>query len=160
MCVRTDESKRTKGNEKMNEQLNKLYSDTEATPAYSPEEIAGFLDDLYLVGPHKPLGYLPLDTLEQICGVGREVMQQQLEERGLRVLIFSLAESNVWSGALYAYDERALADVLSEGESILRRTGWPLEPELFVRNLNILAEDEELYRLIMVAFSDPRLRSN
>jgi len=86
-------------------------------------------------------------------------MQQQLEERGLRVLLFSLAESNVWSGALYAYDEIALSKVLTQGKSILLRTGWPLDPEKFVRNLNILAEDEELYKLIMVAFSDPRLRN-
>lgn len=85
-------------------------------------------------------------------------MRTELEKKGLTVLQFSEDESDIGSGALFAYDEQALDKVLQEGAHILEKNGWPTQPAEFVRHLKVPAEDPELYKLVMQAFSDPRLR--
>lgn len=142
----------------MSLRVDRVRYQSEPEKVYTAEEIANFLSDLYRVGPEKPLGYLPLNTLEVICGVGRAEMIALLESKRLQVILFTnQSETNVWSGALYAYDAEALARVLNEGRQTLEQNGWPTEPDPFVRYLYVTATDPDLYRLIMVAFSDPRL---
>lgn len=128
------------------------------TPSYSEDERQKLLNDLRLVGEEKPLGYLPISTLREICGVEPKKMREELETKGLVVIEFAREEIGVGSGALYAYDRGALGRVLESGRPILEKNGWPTDPDEFVRHLKVFAEDPDLYNLVMRAFADPRLR--
>ena len=115
------------------------------------------LNDLRLVGEEKPLGYLPILTLRKIC-IDPQKMREELESKGIVVVEFKDEECRVPGGALYAYDRNALGRLLESGKTILEKNGWPTEPDGFVRNLKVFGEDPDLYRLIMHAFADPRLK--
>ena len=117
------------------------------------QEALVFLDDLKRVGPDKPVGYLPLRTLIEVCRVNPLTMKQELEERGLKVLILRERDIGTRSGALYAYDEAALQELLHNNKDILNRAGWPSDPELFVRKLKIIQQPgTDIYSLIARAF--------
>jgi hypothetical protein len=116
------------------------------------------LNDLRLVGEEKPLGYLPISTLKKICGTDPQTMRDELEPKGIIVVEFKEDECRVPGGALYAYDRNALGRLLDSGKAILEKNGWPTEPDGFVRHLKVFGEDPDLYRLIMHAFADPRLK--
>ena len=123
---------------------------------YSEVEKQKIIEDLTLVGKDKPVGYISLMKLVGVCGVNVEEFKLELENKGLVVLELSREESSIGGGALYAYDKNALNEVLLSGKSILEQNGWPVEPDEFVRHLNVFAEDPNLYNLIMKAFADTR----
>lgn len=124
---------------------------------YSYKEQKTLLEDLRLVGQDKPVGYLPIKTLIEVCYVRPEDMQRELEAKGLVVLRLSEKESNVSGGALYAYDRTALAKILDSNKTVLEKNKWPTDPDKFVRHLRVTAKDPDLYRIIMQVFADPRL---
>jgi hypothetical protein len=123
---------------------------------YSPAEIESLLfNSLGRVGKDKPLGYLPIGVLTDICKVDIDELKDELEARGLMVLGLNEKESSVMTGALFAYDFEALSRVLKSGRQVLERSGWPTEPEAFVRHLNIVVrENPDLYALIEDAYGD------
>lgn len=114
-----------------------------------------YLTDLTDVGPTKPLGYLPLQTLR-----GYHIDLQQLEAtllaRGLSVLRTDPTESHIRSGALYAYHEPSLRALLERSARVLTVAAWPTEPTAFVQAVDTLTapRDTELYELVAEAFGD------
>ena len=135
-------------------------SSSPETPSCSREERQQLLNHLELVGDTKPVGYLPLSTLVEICGVDPESKKAELEAKGLVVHKFNYPEeTGVDSGALYAYSHEALSRILQSNRQILEQNGWPVEPDEFVRHLKVFAEDRALYRLVMQVFADPRLQN-
>ncbi len=56
----------------------------------------------------KPLGYLPLATLDQHLEMEVGGIAASLEKRGLKTKIFQADECCIKSGALYVYDPSAL----------------------------------------------------
>lgn len=123
---------------------------------YHEVYIREILSDLKDVGPQKPLGYLPIDTLKDICGVDVEGFAETLRDKDLKTIVLSMKESRVgWNGALYAYHEDSLRKLLKEHEELLVKYGWPSEPEAFVRYLNNLAPPKTLlFDLVADAFND------
>lgn len=135
-------------------------SSSPETPSYSKEEKQKLLNDLELVGDKKPVGYLPLSTLVEICGVDPESKKAELEAKGLVVHQFNYPEeTTVVGGALYTYSHEALSRILQSNRQILEQNGWPVEPDEFVRHLKVFAEDRALYRLVMQVFADYRLQN-
>lgn len=123
--------------------------------SFPSKEIERMLNDLRLVGPNKPVGYLPLSTITGICKTDVAKLTQDLEQKGLKTIIFNQQESNVGGGALYAYDENALHKLLDTNKNLLTNSGWPTEPELFIRNLKNHAERKtELFDLVADSFGD------
>jgi hypothetical protein len=115
------------------------------------------LNDLRLVGPHKPLGNLPLSTIREDCGIEPEKLQKELENNGIKTLILTKEECSISSGALYVYDEEALAQLLKDNEKTLSEAGWPTQPVPFIRHLKVLAEPEtDLFNVIADAYGDKR----
>ncbi len=124
---------------------------------YSDEQISTFLGDLRRVGPTKPVGYLPISTITDICKFDPAAIEAELNARGLKTLVLGREECRVPAGALYAYDETALGSFLRERESVLRAASWPTEPEAFVRHLKALAPwRTELFDLVADAFGDKK----
>lgn len=127
------------------------------------QEKIKLLNDLYQVGPQKPLGYLPIDTLIDICKVNPEHFEQELQNKGLKTLKLNVEESRIaYHGALFAYDENALQKLLNEHQEILEKAGWPSDSEAFVRNLRIRVSNDDnapLFNLIADAFGDKKNRT-
>jgi hypothetical protein len=117
------------------------------------------LKDLLLVGPGKPMGYLPLGTIQ---ARGRDPIELavELKAAGLQTRIYTQNECGVASGALYVWDDRALKNLLGRYQNVLHAVGWKDDPADFVAHVAceaVSATDfPELYALIGIAFSDPR----
>mgnify|MGYP003394761672 FL=1 len=88
------------------------------------------LEDLRRVGPRKPLGYLPISTIQQVALVGDVVWEAV--SRGLNVLTVTEEQSRIRSGAVVIYDRTALAALLDASVHILLSARWPTDPETFV----------------------------
>lgn len=137
--------------EEFEQQLNK-YSEKE----YSEEEIKNLLDNLRRVGPEKPIGYLPISTLVDICKTDPATIEEELRQKGLKTIMLSCEESNIgYAGALFVYDEAALGLLLKTKEAILKAANWPTDPESFVRHLKVFAGHKtDLFDLVADAFGD------
>lgn len=121
------------------------------------ERINRIMDDLRQVGPQKPLGYLPINTLIKICQISPESVEKELHKKGLKTLRLEEEEeeTNVVGGALYAYDENSLQELLTNHQELLTKEGWPVESESFIRNLVVHAPQKtDLFNLIADAFND------
>jgi hypothetical protein len=112
-----------------------------------------YLDHLRKVGPDKPLGYLPLETIIKDCGISVDDLKEELEEKGLRTKIF--LEGRVAGGALYAYDEQTLRQLLSKNRNILKGR-LPIEPSQFVDFIatNYITPYTKLFDIVADAFGD------
>ncbi len=113
------------------------------------------LNDLRKVGPSKPLGYLPISTITELCGVTVEDMIQEAEQKGLSTRIIY---GNVYSGALYVWDETALNSHLAKHSNILGEAGWPMETVPFIEMTDRVTAPSKtpLFDLIADAYGDSR----
>jgi len=85
--------------------------------------------DLAKVGPRKPLGYMPLQDVEDPPDLKRG-----LESRGLSVFFLTEPESHIESGALVAYHRKALGRLLKSRRKVLVKNKWPDDPDVFARH--------------------------
>lgn len=117
------------------------------------------MDDLFKVGPRKPLGYLPLKTIRS-CGFKPGQVASDLENCELQTRFCTKEECKIVGGALYAWNHDALRELLDNNRSLLERNEWGITPDEFVQD--VIAKDAqkdlnpELYALVGKAFSDRR----
>jgi predicted RNase H-related nuclease YkuK (DUF458 family) len=117
------------------------------------------MEDLYNVGPHKPLGYLPQRTIETLYGESIVGTASRLQATGLKVRVLNQAETQIFSGALYAWDSVAVQKLLDLNRGICVEAQWPLEADAFVEKIwtTTAALDTPIYELIGVLFADHRM---
>jgi len=124
---------------------------------YFDEGLFGeLLKDLSMVGPDKPIGYLPLNTLNKM-GINYEDAKIFFENRGLKTLMLDEEKSNVVNGAFYVYDVEFLNRFLNREDNIniLKKNNWPIDADEFIKHLNESAEPKsKLFDLIADAFAD------
>jgi len=84
-----------------------------------------YLDDLLNVGKTKSLGYLPLSTIQQVCGASVEELIRYAESHNLGWVLLSKWRCSIASGALYFYDEPSLTAILNRNHACLSRAGVP-----------------------------------
>jgi hypothetical protein len=108
------------------------------------------------VGPTKPVGYLPLYTVEQFVQLTPEAVAAAAIARGLAVAQFGPAACCIKSGALYVYDRKALADLLQESADAVAAAGLPSDPDRFVAHIAAVWFDmaHPAYSLIARAFGE------
>lgn len=121
------------------------------------------LDDLYLVGKSKSLGYLPLHTLENLCGVSVEEIKTFANQNNLKYLILKNGECDIHSGAVYVFDDSMLSNILMENRAVLKNAGVPTENAidyiLFISNNTISSyKYPDAYAAIGKTFNDQRFR--
>lgn len=118
------------------------------------------MDDLYLVGPRKSLGYLPLGTITNICHEDVDAARSLSERNGLSTYQGTPEETHISGGALFVYDEKALGELLEVNKHLLDHYQWPTEPLEFIKKLGEGMVDYKhnraLFTLIAWAFNDPR----
>ena len=111
---------------------------------------------LAAVGNAKPVGYLPLATLEKHLAMDVTEVADSFGERGLKTRVFLANECCINSGALYVYDPSALQSVLNAASDVLERNKWPISAELFVDRLAKfwIEESDPVYPVIQRAFGN------
>jgi hypothetical protein len=108
------------------------------------------------VGPRKPVGYLPLDTLRLFAKVRLADMVRDAARRGLEVAVFRPKQCCIKSGALYLYDRAALSALLDANADLLTASGISAEPKRFVAYIaaNWLEPTHPACVVIAKAFAD------
>jgi hypothetical protein len=112
--------------------------------------------NLAAVGNAKPLGYLPLATLEKHLAMDVTEVADSFEKRGLKTRVFLANECCISSGALYVYDPSGLQSVLNAASDVLARNKWPVSAELFVDQLAKcwVEQSDPVHAVIQRAFGD------
>lgn len=126
------------------------------------------LENLLDVGPSKPMGYLPRAMLEKY---GHHVDEVAVMLREMGLVVVDVEEFKPRSikrrgfGAptsLFAYDERALQNLMDQNASILDVASWPRDAAGFVEHVIAITvskkENPDLYALIGKTFNDARFR--
>src|SRR3981189_978847 len=98
-------------------------------------DIASILNPHWRLGPHKPVSYLPIRTIESVLGLSVDEYWAMIEQAGFRCLVIPASESCIASGSVHAYSELALADVLRAHATALSEHRWPTSSEAFVRRI-------------------------
>lgn len=107
------------------------------------------------VGPDKPVGYLPIETIESYTGKNLEDVMVYLKNKGLEVKIFTGPEWPGFNGALYVYDKAVLQRLLDENRQILLEAYWPTSADDFVANLKKQEKiGTPIFKIIANAFGD------
>jgi hypothetical protein len=127
------------------------------TPAHlSDEQRNALLQSLTAVGWSKPIGYLPLYTIEKFLRLTPQVLADAAAKRGLATVQFAAAACCIKSGAFYAYHRQALARLLQANAATVCAAGLPLDPDGFVSQIaTVWFEEQHLaYPVIAAAFGD------
>jgi hypothetical protein len=125
-------------------------------PELSEHDRRALLRSLMEVGPSKPVGYLPLYTIEDFVLQTPEAVAAAATARGLTTAQFGSAACCIKSGALYVYDREALASLLRERADALFAAGLPLDPDRFVAHIATVwfEKDHPAYPIIARVFGD------
>jgi hypothetical protein len=111
-------------------------------PALADNERRAILRSLDDVGPSKPVGYLPLRTLEKLLLLSPDAVAAGLTARGLATARFASDEACIRSGALYVFHRTALHALLTQHADAVRIAGLPLDPDRFVARIATTWFDE------------------
>ena len=120
------------------------------------EQRADILDSFTRVGPDKAIGYLPIPTVLKILRLTIPTVEREFASGHRRVLPLGPDESCIDGGAVYGFDQLALAALLRTSSGQLASLGWPADNEGFVRKIAAewLAPDHPLMGLVREAFAD------
>jgi hypothetical protein len=121
----------------------------------SPDAIR-ILDDLRNIGPDKPLGYLPISTINKYLKSDMQNLIREAEEKGLFVKIFRDGEVPITGGALFMADVTALDQLIKLHERTLKAFGWPIEPKEFLEYVATrhAPNKTKLFDVVADAFAD------
>lgn len=115
--------------------------------------------DLINVGKEKPLGYLPISTIEKY-GKNINYFKKYAKENNLGFKIIN--DCNIWSGALYLYDKKSLKDTLNKYKHILKEASIPYTNIKFIDYIsnNSVRYDiqPDAFIVIGLTFNDERFR--
>jgi hypothetical protein len=119
-------------------------------------DIASILNAHLRLGPHKPVSYLPIRTIESVLGLSVGEYRAMIEQAGFRCLVIPANESCIASGSVHAYSEFALADLLSAHAIALSEHGWPTSSGAFVRRIATewLEDGHPVLPIVRIAFRD------
>jgi hypothetical protein len=87
------------------------------------------------VGPAKPIGYLPLDTIRDVLQTDPHALAHEAEANGLSAALLGPDQCCIRSGALYVFHRQSLEALLQSSSSILSASRWPLDPDRFVARI-------------------------
>jgi hypothetical protein len=106
------------------------------------------------VGPEKPLGYLPIDTIINVCKENPQQLTEEAKRKGLLVKYIHYQYHN--DIHLYMADQDALEELLQQNADVLKASGWPLEPEKFIEYIafKFAPEKTKLRDVVSDAFAD------
>lgn len=121
---------------------------------FSTEEAEGLMNDLLLVGSRKPLGYLPISTL-QMCRQDINSLVENARMRNLRAEVWGTDMCAIGSGAVFVWDAERVEQFIELNADLLAAVGWPDDHHMLVRGIarESVALDTPLHQLIDTLFS-------
>jgi hypothetical protein len=125
-------------------------------PEPNEDEEQALLRSLMDVGSCKPVGYLPLYTIQKFLNRTPEAVAAAAAARGLATVQFAPTACCIKSGALFVYHREALAALLQARANSVRDAGLPLDPDIFVTHIAAVwfDQDHPAYPIIAAAFGD------
>jgi hypothetical protein len=117
-------------------------SGREGRPGVSPFRKM-LLESRLDVGPRTAVSFLPIDTIEKELGLSVHAYVSMLEGAGHHAIVLGMEDCGIAPGAVYAYSENDLAEILKNSEPLLREQGWPTSPADFIRKLAAERLDEK-----------------
>ena len=120
------------------------------------DDISSILNAHRRLGPHKPVSYLPIRTIESVLGRSVGEYRMMIEQAGFSCLVTPANESCIASGSVHAYSEFALADILSAHATALSEHGWPSSSEAFVGRIATewLEDGHPVLPVVRIAFGN------
>lgn len=114
------------------------------------------LEEHVNLGPQKPVSYLPLRTVEKVIGLTASEYSSLITKNNNECIVFSAEECCINSGAIYAYDEASLREILNKNEVILVKYGCLTEPRDFIKKIATEWFDlgDPIMPVIRLAFGD------
>ena len=115
-------------------------------------------EDLLNVGSQKPLGYLPIDTMEETIPGSTKRMIQFAKENNLSIHKVNSGYGTM--GALFLYDKNTLDSFLKKYETILKNDNIPTNSEDFVKYVDTteVPENSKSFKIVGKAFGDSRFK--
>jgi|GEM_PF-1063881 len=119
------------------------------------------LDEHINVGRDKPMSYLPIKTIERVLGITVSDYRSRVEALGHKCAIFGAEACCIKSGAVYAYSDKELHNVLADHAEVLSANGWPTTSDEFVRRVasEWVEGNEYLAQAIKAAFGESVYRT-
>ncbi len=112
------------------------------------------LNDLLAVGPEKPVGSLPLETVEKLCRVDPRDVVAYLERAGISTVVGPTRRTKIL--VLTAYHRPTLQKMLDENRRILEDEGWPTDADGYAAYLQThIGHREPLHTFIAHTFANP-----
>jgi hypothetical protein len=108
------------------------------------------------VGPEKPVSYLPIRTVENVLGITLSAYRLLIENQGNRCAVFQPEDCCINSGAIYAYSEPDLVNILRNNHEVLIKHGWPIVPSDFIRRIasEWLGEESPIEPIVRKTFGE------
>jgi hypothetical protein len=127
-----------------------------STPSDHEEYLQHTLESHIKLGEKKPVSYLPIKTIVDVIGMTVSEYQTKVSAEGNKSIYVSPDDCCILSGIVYAYNERALIQVLERHHDLLVDQGWPLDSDLFLRRLasEWLDEQNPIMPVVKSAFGD------
>lgn len=120
------------------------------------EDARRILDSHLKVGREKPVSYLPIRTVERVIGISLQEYQSMIENSGSKCAVFGPDECCINSGAVYAYSDKFLFDILNDNQEVLSKHEWPVSPSGFIKRIasEWLGEESPVMPVIKKAFGE------
>ncbi|MDB5266587.1 MAG: hypothetical protein JWN89_402 [Parcubacteria group bacterium] len=117
------------------------------------------LEHIRNLGPHKSVGYLPVDSMERYFHISVQEEIDHAKENGLIPVLLTNRDTTLigTQGALFVYEPETLSHLLTQNRETLEFYGWPVGPEEFVRRVGkeyVYADKKPLLDVIRKAFGD------
>lgn len=108
------------------------------------------------VGPRKPLSYLPLNTIENVLKMTLSEYRSLVQKAGNESVLLDTSCCCISSGAVYAFNEKYLNEVLAKNVELLTHLGWPLSSRDFIKRIATEWFDEShpIFPVIRESFGD------
>ena len=108
------------------------------------------------LGCLKPVSYLPISAIKSVLGMSVKEYCQIIENGGNKAVEFGPDVCCIKSGAVFAYNEDALARILDAHQELLSENMWPSNTEDFIQKISSEWFDEinPVMPVIRQAFGD------
>nr|WP_294547368.1 hypothetical protein [uncultured Rhodopila sp.] len=120
------------------------------------EDARRILENHLRVGPEKPVSYLPINTINRVIGIEVTKYESLISKSGSKSLVFGPEVCCIKSGAVYAYHESSLRNILESNKHILLDNDWPSDPVGFITRMadEWLENESPIMPVIKSAFGD------
>ena len=120
------------------------------------QRLEQMLRDHVHVGAQKPLSFLPLNTIENVLGMTTREYQMLVSRAGNDSILLDENSCCIKSGAIYAFNEKYLDEVLKESVELLTKLHLPIRSRDFIEKIasEWFDESHAILPVIRKAFGD------